>query len=386
MKKQKIILITICFLLIPSFHSAADENYFDRTVEGSTGWNAVEMNLMSEASASSAEVAWLLAGTAFRIAEEDGDWWRVVLADNTEGYVQHDYCMINLPDVLPTIEYDITNSYAAIYQSSGYTIDGVTGEKLYDAGDLDGKEWNEKLGRYEYLVPVMYSTAKKIAIAQFNAYTLTDGRYTLKIYDAYRPHSVSVYIAEKFSELYYSNLVVQENVDSCTQPDGNMYEWGIRWFLAQSVSTHNTGAAIDVTLCEYEAENEAENEIGYEAENEAENEVGYEAEYDAVSSEYVELSMQTAMHELSTDAIKYYSGSVEKAPENYADTMNDNAILLDHIFSGGDYGEYSFISTGMTSLASEWWHFQDNDTHRRVKEFASSGMDFQVEDCLSNGR
>ncbi|MCD8023620.1 MAG: hypothetical protein LUF30_11835 [Lachnospiraceae bacterium] len=332
------------------------DSYFERTVAGSTGWNAVQVTLRSAAYTTASAVTTISAGTAFRIELENGDWWLVMLSDGTEGYVQHCYCMINLPDVLPEMEYCITNAYYSIYKSSGYWIDGVTGEKLYSAGTLesDGKVWNERLGRYEYLVPVMYSAAKKISIAQYNAYTATGGKYTLKIYDSYRPHSVTIKIASALEVLYSSNSTVRSAIDTSTESNGSSYSWGTGWFLAQSLSTHNTGSAIDVTLCVYNED----------------------------SGEYEELAMQTAMHELSTAAIKYYSSYASKTPSNYSSAMTDNAKLLDYIFVGGSYGGYTFQSTGMTTLASEWWHFQDNDTHSRVRGYTSSGCDFQVTECL----
>ncbi|MCD7766204.1 MAG: SH3 domain-containing protein [Lachnospiraceae bacterium] len=342
---------------VDGFESYLTADYFEMDVPGSTGWTSTSLTLRQEASAFAASVQTLAAGTAFRIEEETGDWWYVTLQDGTAGYVQHSYCMINLPDVLPLMEYDITNAYDSIFKSSGYEIEGVTGQKLYSAGTVEseGKVWNEKLGRYEYLAPAMYSFAKKIAVAQYNAYTLTGGRYTLKVYDSYRPHSITIQVASALESLYNSNSVVRENIDYSTTIAGSVYTWGTGWFLAQSLSTHNTGSAIDVTLCEYDDDR----------------------------GEYKELYMQTDMHELSTAAVKYYSPNAEKIPENYDVGMNENAILLDTVFIGGTYGTYSFTDTGLTTLASEWWHFQDNDTHRRVRSYASSGCDFQVTECLS---
>ena len=38
--------------------------------------------------------------------------------------------MINLPDIIPSIIYDDTNSYSSLFKSSGIDIPNVTGKKL----------------------------------------------------------------------------------------------------------------------------------------------------------------------------------------------------------------------------------------------------------------
>ena len=117
--------------------------------------------------------------------------------------------------------------------------------------------------------------------------------------------------------------------------------WGQGWFLAQNVSSHNCGAAIDVTL--------ADRKSGKE------------------------LDMPSAMHELSTRAIKYSSPSSARSPGNYAPTMNANARRLDHYFT----------KAGMQTLASEWWHFQEEAGRTRVKKLTGGkGCDFQVQDMI----
>ena len=39
--------------------------------------------------------------------------------------------MINLPDVIPSIIYDDTNSYSSIFRSNGKDIDGITYKVMY---------------------------------------------------------------------------------------------------------------------------------------------------------------------------------------------------------------------------------------------------------------
>ena len=159
--------------------------------------------------------------------------------------------------------------------------------------------------------------------------------YGLIIYDTYRPHSVTTLAAQQLNALYQSNDEVRTNINYFVDAGGNTYSFGPSWFLAQSVSTHNTGSALDVSLINL--------------------------------SSGQEVSMPCAMHELSTRAVKYVNGAT------YSSNMNDSAISLDQIFS----------QAGMTGLASEWWHFQDYSTHNRVRSYLSAGATFQATEVLS---
>ena len=69
--------------------------------------------------------------------------------------------MINLPDVIPSITYNATNSYNSLYKSLGYDLPGITGQSLYT-----GKTQNDRLGYSEFMMPCLYEMAKKIAAGQ----------------------------------------------------------------------------------------------------------------------------------------------------------------------------------------------------------------------------
>ena len=299
----------------------------DGVLEGCTGYMAVKSKLYKKASTKSSNTS-IKAGTAFTIIKKSGDYFYIDTG-SSKGYVLHKYVMINLSDYIPSIIYNITNADASIYKSSGYSISGVTGKKLYDSG----KVYNERLKKNEYIAPVMYSFAGKILKAEKAA--IKEG-YTLKIYDSYRPHSVTNKIYTGLSKLYNSNSTVKKNINKSAS-DGS--SWGKSWFLAKSLSAHNTGSAIDVTLV-YLATGE-------------------------------EVNMPTAMHELSTKAIKYKSSSsstYSKAVKN-----SPGAKKLDKIMK----------NAGMQTLASEWWHFQENSSYSRIKSISSSGCDFQPTKVLS---
>lgn len=332
--KLKNLLYLLIILLVFGFNNVCFA--FENDIKGSTGWAAVDLLLRSNPSNSYNTITTIKQGNAFLILGESGNYLEVSYNGMT-GYVDSNYCMINMPDVTPSIIYNIVNASSSTYRSSGYEISGVTGTKLYNMG----KVMNYKIGREEYICPTLYSTAKMIDSAQQAA--LNDG-YSLKIYDIYRPRSVSTLIYQKLSNLYYNNSTVQYNIDYSRGLDGTIYYWGQSWFLAQSVSSHNTGSSVDLTLVDL--------------------------------STNEEVVMPTPMNELSTGAIKYYSGSVAKVPRNYSVGMLNNihAQKLDNYMTG----------VGMTTLSSEWWHFQDQTGYERIKSATySNGCDFQPTEILS---
>lgn len=326
--------ILLIFLLLFGFNNICYA--FENDINGSTGWSTINLSMHSNPDSVSSVITTVIPGKAFLILNENGKYWKVEY-DGKVGYIDSNYCLINMPDLIPSIVYNISNASSSIYRSSGYDLPDVTGNKLYSMGKI----MNNKIGREEFLCPVLYSTAKMIDLAQQSA--LNDG-YSLMIYDSYRPRSVSSFISQKLNVLYENNNVVRNNIDYSTGLSGTQYYWGQSWFLAQTLSSHNTGAAIDVTL------------------------------YDLNINK--EVVMPSAMHELSTNAIKYYSGSVEKTPSNYSVGMLNN-IYAQKL-------ENYLVDAGMTTLASEWWHFQDQIGYERIKNSTySNGCDFQVNEILS---
>ena len=293
----------------------------DGILAGCTGWAAGSLKYYS--SPSSGVEGTLSSGTAFTIEGIDGRYFKVTIPGKSGyKYVLHDYVMINLSDYIPSIIYNITNSYSAIYKTSGMNIPGITGTKLYSTGQV----YNIRLRKNEYMAPMIYSTANLVLAAQ-NKFKANG--YSLKIYDTYRPASVSKKVSNALNSLYNSNKTVKENIDYSYGLSGTRYTWGPQYFIASSGSRHNLGVALDTTL----------------------------------AKGGVEVQMPTAMHELSTKAIKYYSGSVAKVPGNYAKEMNDSAKYLDSVMT----------SVGLNTISGEWWHFQENAATSRTSVY-----DFQV--------
>lgn len=311
------------------------EGDLELPVNGATGYASVRMDLKATADAGSGTISVLEAGTAFEVVEEVGDWWYVQTATES-GWVQHLYCFINLPDVIPSIIYDNANTYASRFVSSGKAIPGITGEALYD-----GKAYNMRLSKVSDIVPVLYSMSKKIYAAQQAA--LADGN-TLVIYEGYRPYSVQKMTVDALTNLAAADPEVMAGI--------NTHPWDTNWFIATSVSNHQMGYAIDVTLAKITEQQEIV--IG---------------DYAATAiTGYTEYTMPTTIHELSMASATFTGPVKSSSPTAWlqatlADTMNEAAILLQR---------YS-TEAGLTPLASEWWHFNDLDARFATEGNSSKG-------------
>ena len=311
------------------------EGDLELPVNGATGYASVRMDLKATADAGSETLAALKAGTAFEVVEEVGDWW-YVQTETESGWVQHLYCFINLPDVIPSIIYDNTNTYASKFVSSGKAIPGITGEALYD-----GKAYNMRLGNVSDIVPVLYSMSKKIHLAQQAA--LAEGN-SLVIYEGYRPFSAQKLTVDALTNLAATDPEVMAGI--------NTYPWDTNWFIATNVSNHQMGYAIDVTLAKITEQQEIV--IG---------------DYAATAiTGYTEYTMPTTIHELSMASATFTGPVKSRSPTAWlqatlADTMNEAAILLQRYCT----------DAGLIPLASEWWHFNDLDARFSTEGNSSKG-------------
>ena len=306
-------------------------------------------------------LALLKPGTAFTVLEEQGEWWHIaVTADcftdeeqtathtqETTGWVEHKYCFVNLPDVIPSIIYDATNSYSSHFRSCGKVIPEVTGEAFYPS-----KTYNERLGKMEFMMPVLYSMAFKLCEAQQSA--LAEGN-SLILYEGYRPHEVQTKVLNSLSAMTRTDPEVKEAVTGAP--------WRISWFISGGYSNHQRGYAVDVGLAK----------------------VLETKEYTTGGCRYVRVwnferyEMPTPIHELS-QAAATYTGPVtihsttawKNAEMTQAMASNEPALGLQRYCTGAD----------LTPLASEWWHFNDLTARSQVLDHQGIG-DFLISSVRS---
>lgn len=296
----------------------SESNELDETTERSplycTIWPLTAMAFYTEPDAGSERLADIPAATALCVLDEENGFFRVRYSGQY-GYIDSNYCLINLPEYLgELLSFDITNSYASKYAVHGYEIPEVTGEVVYGYEKV-------QLADGQFLAPYLYPCCDKLFEAANAA--LAQG-YRLKIYDSYRPNAATRDIYDKAALLADQPVPeldihgeVPEELPELAEGEILTYRrlweegsYGLPNFLAQNGSMHNMGIALDLTLERVDSGEE--------------------------------LEMQTEMHDLSIYSILARN--------------NAEAVILDGIMKGAGFG----------GLTSEWWHFQDNETRQAL--------------------
>ena len=332
--KQKIIAIILAIMMILPVLPAITVS---AAVSGITYYEYnFELPLYGATGCLVKDIGGIPAGTAFTIIEEQGANLKVKLSNGVETTVSKIFCMINLPDVVPSIIYNITSSYSSVIKALGNPIPGITGQSLYQNGT--SKKNNPRLGKQEFLVPVLYNTAIKIAAAQKKA--LADD-YTLVIYEAYRP----LYAQNKIYNAYSPIVTSQGNAIT-----GG---WDPSWYVATGKSNHQEGYAIDVTLAKII------NSSIITLSNPL---------YKRIELTVQECEMYTSIQEVSylsqifTNPVTIYSETAwQSGTQTTAFASSEPAKRLQKYMT----------DAGFAPLSSEWWHFNDVAARTALGDLAS---------------
>ena len=290
-------------------------------IRGATGWAGARIGLFRSNPLfdDGPPLRYLSPGQMFVILIEEGQTWFVELPNGERGWVRHEACFINLPDVIPSLVFRNTNASGSIKISGNYEIPGVTGVSLYRA-----RSGNERfrLGQDEqmYIVPALYATAIRLFHVQQTALENGD---TLVIYEVFRPHATQQLVVDQLNDL----MRVNPNVRTAL----NTYPWSPTWFISQGVSSHQRGAAVDASLARV---------VSYNIVDTADFMYFYRR-----ITEYVMHPMPTRVHDLHPSAAAFTG----PRSTTLTGTMTDSAILLQSYFT----------RYGFSPLASEWWHFND---------------------------
>lgn len=291
-------------------------------IVGATGWVAADSPLRDTPGMADEPIFNLVPGTAFTIVDYSGEWWYINLPDGTTGWIDSRRCFINLPDVLPSALYRISNAGASLFRSGGYALPEITGQQMYNA-----RAFNYRLARYEYIVPVMMITAYALHTAQQLAWA--DG-HTLVIYEVFRPRSVQLATVEAMQELMQTNPSVNRAISDST--------FSLSWFITTGISNQQRGAAVDVTLARVH-----------------DTEILQTGGYSFIRVvDYTEIITPSPLHELSP------ASSIVNTPRGItpSDILGDAMEMTGPAMSNGIARmQYIFASAGFRPLASQWWHF-----------------------------
>jgi D-alanyl-D-alanine dipeptidase len=321
------------------------EGRFELPLGGSTGFAAKNMNLLATPDTGAESLKELSAGAGFLILRERDDWWEVQ-KDGVTGWVRHESCFINLPDIIPSIRYNCTNTYNSRFNMPGSGIPEITGKQLYF-----GRTENPRLGRDEYICGVMYSMADKIYAAQHSA--LAEGD-CIVLYEAFRPYSVQRQVATAMANLINSDATLNNQI--------NVNGWGLSWFISTGTSNHQRGGAMDVGLLNLTSTDYAQ--------------TGGYSFLQVVSPNYYD--MPTPIHELSINAATFtYPVSSDSASAWKSAALSDGMKN----FPAAQKLQRYCTDAGLTPLASEWWQFNDLDTLKTVG--GGIAGDFILTECYS---
>lgn len=320
------------------------ENLFELPVAGATGYVPVQTPLYQAADLNSEKLLTLAPGDGFLILAESGDWWQVQRATQ-QGYVRHDLAMINLPDVILSIMYDLTNAESSRFVSLGKPIPGITGQQLFT-----NRTYNPRLGRTEFIAPLLYPMAQKIQRIQRQVWANGE---TLKIYEAFRPYSVQQQVCTQLAAFADQDPEIKAGISS--EP------WDLEWFIADDISNHQIGYAMDVTLATVD-----------------ETTLTTIGDYQVHQvTRATEAQMYTAIHELSRRSAVFtapvWTGDrIAWRHSQIRSVVDPNALRLQKYCTDG----------GLTPLASEWWHFNDLDAYDQVAANPGDG-NYLIHDLFS---
>lgn len=285
----------------------------------STIWPIKDLPVFTDATKAQ-QAGTVSKGKALCVLGLEKGLFRVRTGHDAYGYIDSNYCMINLPDFLGNLlAYNITNSYASLFAFHGIEIEEVTGAVVlgYEKVMLDEES---------YLVPYLYPSALKLEKAGLAA---EKEGYQLKIIDSFRPQVATQDMYSRMEDVCPTPVPVPQAAEG-EEPiapevlalylkedgtpksyqefitDNNRYK--LNYFLAKGTSRHNRGAALDLTL----------------------------------TKDGVDLEMQTVIHDLT-----WYSETAKNT---------DSAKKLAKIMKAAGFG----------GLVSEWWHFQDDDALKNL--------------------
>ena len=243
-----------------------------------------------------------------------------VVSTGATGYIWAESTFVNLPDLMPSMKYDINAASSSYFVSGGYNIPNVTNVKLYKFS----KTYNVKIGRKEYYAPLAYPVAIYLQKALINA---RNQGYNFVIYDTYRPTPVEEYVYNNYMTLYNNNANVRAAI--------NRNGYNLSWFMTSGYSKHSQGIAIDMGL---------------------------------TNSSGTVLAAQTKYGVLDESSTIDHNNANANKLRSIMLSVKDSSIMTN---SASGCTTYHSTNDVFYSLKSEWWHFDFRCTKYNNKQYES---------------
>ena len=248
-------------------------------------------------------------GTAFRILAESEGWWKVETHPDDGsriGWIRNAHAFINLPDAVPSLQIRNTNAGyggGAIFTVNSAPLLGINGQTLYN------ENWVDPRGGFA--MPIALSTAEMLASAQAAAQEYGG----LIVYDAFRPKSAQ-------TRVFFAMHV------QFPSPGG----WALPNFISPGISGHQLGVAVDVRLGDHPMPSNMH-------------------DLHPVSALFQRMQPSSGWNFSWNDNPPLSSLTALRSPafNPTHDRFLPEAVRLQKIMS----------DAGFTSIASEWWHFDD---------------------------
>lgn len=321
---------------------------FELPILGAAGMANCDLNLRDSGNIGAQIITTIPGGTRFTFLEEEGDYVKVALNGdkNQVGYVYKNYCLINIPDVIRSINYSDPNNEAALFQSNGYTLDGVTGEKLGNA-----RNYNNRINEESDEILAAFPAAKALQLMQYNC--MING-YSITVVNGFRPREIQDEVKNALQSEYNNNDAVRASIDKDN--------WSVSWFIAtgDKGSEHQYGGAFDLEAVKFNS-GKIENVGGIDF-------------FVPIEAEENGKDTPSVIHDLSSNGVITNNpvSTVTNAQNVFSirNTGNPEEISSKiNSYISSKYNEQTINSeeamvlakmgfaSGFSELDSEWWHF-----------------------------
>lgn len=269
------------------------------------------------------------------------------LKKSIHGYVNDSRVFINMPDIIPSIDYTRINSVSSPITVSGVSVPGLTGKALANRTAA---------------VPIKISTARLIQRAQNVAKRYG---FTISIAEAYRSLSTQSTIVKSLNNLLKTAYITKKSSSIYKPVRYNLTSFG--HFINNKFRIAKYG-----TVTPYKMTDQLINCRGNASI--LSDDIGWYISIRQVSSGVTGPGQHQAGRAIDC-TLKSYATKKAIVTQCEIQDMSAQALITNNkiIYNAGEKAmNRLFTKQGMTGLISEWWHFEELITKETAKLYNTS--------------